>query len=91
MSAAEIHCELCAVYGEYVMSEGTVGQWSRMFRDEPTNVHDEERGDRPSVVSDDRVQGVDQKICERRRCTIAEVSREFPEISRSVLYDIITG
>jgi hypothetical protein len=24
MSAAEIHCELCAVYGQNVMNEGTV-------------------------------------------------------------------
>jgi hypothetical protein len=27
MSAAEIHRELCALYGQNVMSEGTVGQW----------------------------------------------------------------
>jgi hypothetical protein len=33
MSAAEIHRELCpAVYGQNVMSEGTVRQWCRMFR-----------------------------------------------------------
>jgi hypothetical protein len=35
-SAVEIHCELCMVYGQNVMSEGT------MFEDERTNVHDEE-------------------------------------------------
>jgi hypothetical protein len=27
MSAVEIHCELCTVYGQNVMSEGTVRQW----------------------------------------------------------------
>jgi hypothetical protein len=42
MSAAEIHCELCAVYGQNVMSEGTVKQWCRTFEDEQTDVHDEE-------------------------------------------------
>jgi hypothetical protein len=31
MSAAEINYELCAVYGQNVMSEGTVRQWCRMF------------------------------------------------------------
>jgi hypothetical protein len=31
MSAAEIYRELCAVYGQNVMSEGTVRQWCRMF------------------------------------------------------------
>jgi hypothetical protein len=33
-SAVEIHRELCAaVYGQNVMSEGTVGQSCRMFKD----------------------------------------------------------
>jgi hypothetical protein len=34
MSAEKIHRELCAmVYGQNVMSEGTVRQWCRMFKD----------------------------------------------------------
>jgi hypothetical protein len=33
MSALEIHCELCTVYGQNVMSEGNVRQWCRMFKD----------------------------------------------------------
>jgi hypothetical protein len=33
---------------------------------------------------------VDQKICERRRVTISELSCEFLQISRTVLYEIIT-
>jgi hypothetical protein len=33
MSAAEIHCELCAAYGQNVLSEETVRQWCRMFKD----------------------------------------------------------
>jgi hypothetical protein len=37
-----------------------------MFKDEQTNVHDEEQSGQPSVVSDWLVQSVDQKICERR-------------------------
>jgi hypothetical protein len=37
MSAAEIHPELCAVYGQNIMSEGTVRQWCRMFRDGRAN------------------------------------------------------
>jgi hypothetical protein len=61
-----------------------------MFKDWRTNVHDEERSGRPSVVSDDPVQSVDQKICERQRFTISELSCEFPHISRTVLYKIIT-
>jgi transposase len=66
MSAAEILCELCAVYSQNVISEGTVRQWCRMFKDGRTNVHDEVRSGRPPVVRDDFVQSVDQKNCERR-------------------------
>jgi hypothetical protein len=45
----------------------------------------------PSVVSDDLVQSVEQKICERQHFTISEVLCEFPQISCTVLYGIITG
>jgi hypothetical protein len=45
---------------------------------------------RKSVVSDDLVQTVEQKICERRHFTISELSCEFPQISRTNLYNIIT-
>jgi hypothetical protein len=31
-SAAEIHRELCVVYGQNVVSEGTVRQWCRIFK-----------------------------------------------------------
>jgi transposase len=61
VSAAEIHRELCVVYGRNIMSEGTVRQWCRMFKDGRTNVQDEERSGRPTVVSDDLCQSVEQK------------------------------
>jgi transposase len=61
MSAAEIHRELCALYGQNVMSEGIVRKWCRMFKDGRTNVHHEERSGQPSVVSDDLVQNVASK------------------------------
>jgi hypothetical protein len=78
------------VYGQNVMSEGTVRQWCRTFIDGRTKVHDEEQCGRPSVVSDDLVQSVDQNICEIQRFTISELSCEFPHISHNVLYEIIT-
>jgi hypothetical protein len=33
MISAEIHCELCVVYGRNVMSEWTMRHWLRMFKD----------------------------------------------------------
>jgi hypothetical protein len=61
---AEIHLELCAVYDQNVMNEGTVRQLFRMFRDGQTNesAHDEEQSGRTSVVNDDSVQSVGKKI-----------------------------
>jgi hypothetical protein len=70
MDAAEIHHELCVVYGQNVMSEGTVRQWCRMFKDRRANVHDEEQ-------SDYLFQSVDKQICERCHLTISELSCEF--------------
>jgi hypothetical protein len=44
----------------------------------------------PSVVSGNLVQSAGQNICERRRFTISELSCEFPQISCTALYEIIT-
>jgi hypothetical protein len=44
----------------------------------------------PFIVSDDLVQSVDQKICERLHFTILELLCEFPQISHTVLHEIIT-
>jgi hypothetical protein len=40
-------------------------------------------------VSDDLVQSVDQKVCEKQRFIISELLCEFPQTSRILLYDII--
>jgi transposase len=52
MSGAEIHLELCAAYGQNAVSEGTANQWCRMFKDERTVIHDEERSGRPAICSE---------------------------------------
>jgi hypothetical protein len=90
MSATEIHDELCAVFSQNIIIEGFVRQWCRMFKDGRTNVHDEERNGQPSVMSDGLLQSFDKKNCERQPFTISELSCEFPQISRTLLYVIIT-
>jgi hypothetical protein len=60
-----------------------------MFKDGRKNGHNEEQSRRPSAVSDDLVQSVDQKICERWRLTISELICECPQMSRTLLYEII--
>jgi hypothetical protein len=49
-----------------------------------------EVANRPSVVRNDLVQSVDQKISERWHFTISEFSCEFLQMSHTLLYEIIT-
>jgi hypothetical protein len=90
MSAEEIHRELCAVYEKTVMPEGTVRQWCRMFKDGQTNFHAEGRSGQSAICGDDLAQSADQKICERRHFKISELLREFPQISSTLFYNIIS-
>jgi len=54
--AAEIPCPLCRVYGDNVMSDSSVREWCRKFRDGRTDVHDEGGQGRLSTVTDGLVQ-----------------------------------
>jgi hypothetical protein len=53
-------------------------------------VHDEEGQGRPSLVTYDLVQHVDKLVSKRLRFTISELSLEFPEVSLTVLYEMVT-
>jgi hypothetical protein len=64
--AAQIHRQLCEVYGENVMSAGGVRQWCHMIKNWRTNVHNEERAGRPTVVTQELVQMIDEKVRENR-------------------------
>ena len=55
-----------------------------------TNVHDEERSGRPSVQTDDLVQQVDEKVRVDRRFTISSLAEEFPNVSRTTLFRVVT-
>ena len=51
MKPADIHCQICEVYGENAMSDGMVKKWVRKFNEGRDNMHDEPRSGRPSVVA----------------------------------------
>ncbi|GBN59193.1 hypothetical protein AVEN_123360-1 [Araneus ventricosus] len=59
---AEIHPQLVEIYGKNVMTDGMVRKWVRKFNDGRTNVHDEARSGRPSVVNDGLVAKVNEKF-----------------------------
>ncbi|KAJ4448394.1 hypothetical protein ANN_10410 [Periplaneta americana] len=86
----EIHRQLCQVYGPNIMSKQMMRRWCRQFSEGRQSVHDEERSGRPSLINDDRVELVRQCIMKNRRFTITELSSHFPQISRSLLHEIVT-
>ncbi|GBN38112.1 hypothetical protein AVEN_100187-1 [Araneus ventricosus] len=88
---AEIHRQLVEFYGENVMTDGMVRKWVRQFNDGRTNVHDEARSGRPFVVNDGLVAKVNEKIRENKRFTIRMLFDEFPQISKTVLHEIVTS
>jgi Cdc6-like AAA superfamily ATPase len=87
---SEIHRRLVAVYGEHVMNADSVRKWCTMFRNGRTDVHDAERSGRPSVITDALKQKVNRIIRENRHFTISEVYEQYPDVSRTVVYQIVT-
>jgi len=78
------------VYGDNAMSDGVVRKWVRMFNEGREKVQDEERSGRPSLVNDDLVRKVKERVRDDRRFTISDLSLHFPQISRTLLYDIVS-
>ena len=86
----EIHRQLCQVYGPNIMSKQMVRHWCRQFSEGRQSVHDEERNGRSSLINDDLVELVQQRVMENRCFTITDLSRHFPQISISLLHEIVT-
>ncbi|GBN49064.1 hypothetical protein AVEN_243463-1 [Araneus ventricosus] len=74
-----------------VMTDGMVRKWVRQFNDGRTNVHDEARSGQPSVVNDGLVAKVNEKIHENGWFTLRILCDEFPQISKTVLHEIVTN
>jgi len=75
---SEIHPQICQVYGDNAMSDGIVRKWVRMFNEGRENVHDEARSGRPSLVNDDLVRKVNERVRDDGRFTISDLSLHFP-------------
>jgi transposase len=79
--AIDIHRQLKAVYGEGVMNESSVRKRCRMFDEGRTNVRDEERSGRSSLITKDLKKQIDEQIRQDRRSTLEELHEKFPQIS----------
>ena len=51
MKPADIHRQICEVFGENAMSDGMMRKWVRKFKEGRDNVHDEPRSVQSSVVT----------------------------------------
>ena len=67
-----------------------VSENGAVFRNGRTDVHDAERSGRPSVITDALKQKVNRIIRENRHFTISEVYQQYPEVSRTVVYETVT-
>jgi hypothetical protein len=63
----EIYRHVCEVYGENTMGDGMVRRWCRMFSEGKMNVHNDDQSGRPSLVTADLLDEVNEKIQENRR------------------------
>ena len=88
---SEIHHQICQVYGDNVMSDSMVRKWVRMFNVRRENVHDEARSGRPSLVNDYLVRKVNEIVRDDRSFTISNLSLHFSQMSRTLLYDIVSS
>ena len=84
MLPSEIRHQICQVYGDTAMSDGMVRKWVRMFNERRENLHDEARSGRRSLVNDDLVRKVYERVCDDRRFTVPDLSPHFPQISRTL-------
>ncbi|KAG5320383.1 GVQW3 protein, partial [Pseudoatta argentina] len=71
------------------MNRTSVFKWCREFKNGRTSVHDDQRSGRPSILTDDIVEKIENALRDDRRLTVNELSAMFPQISRSLLHETI--
>jgi len=81
---SEILHQISQVCVDNAMSDGMVRKWVRMFSEGRENVYDEARSGRPSLVHDDLVHKVNERVHDDRRFTISDLSLHFLQISRTL-------
>jgi len=88
---SEIYYQICQVYGDNAMSDGMVRKWVRIFNGGREKVHDEARIGSSFLVNDDFVRKFNERVREDRRFTFSSLSLHLSQISRTLLYDIVSS
>ena len=66
-------------------------KWCREFSEGRTDVHDEQRSGRPSLISDELLQENEAEIRANRRVTIRELHHIIPEVSKTTIHEAVTA
>ena len=85
----EIHKQTVAVYGN-VMNLQNVTKWCSEFCEGRTDVHDERRSSRPSLISYELLHEIEGDIRANRRVTIRELRHIVPEVSKTTIHEAVT-
>jgi hypothetical protein len=72
------------------MNGQNVTKWCLEFSEGRTDVHDEQRSDRPSLISDELLQETEGEIRTNRRMTIRELHHIITEVSKTTIYETVT-
>ena len=72
------------------MNRQNVTKWCREFPEERTDVHDEQRSGRSSLISYDLLRENEGEICANRRVTIRELRHIFSEVSKTTIREAVT-
>jgi len=86
---AEIHKQIVAVYGN-VMNRQYVTKWCLDFSEGRTDVHDEQRSGRPSLIPYDLLQEIEREIRANRRVLIRELHPIISEASKNTIHEAVT-
>lgn len=80
---------ICELHRENAMSYGTVRLWVQNFDAGRENVHYESKSGWPSLVTDQLTLDVDEKSRENRHFSASSLVEHFPQILRTVLYEVV--
>jgi hypothetical protein len=72
--------KIVAVYGD-IMYQQNVMKWCSKFSEARTDVHDEQRSARPSLISDDLLKNIEGEIYANQHRMIRELHHIIPEVS----------
>jgi hypothetical protein len=83
-----VFCHIVAVCGN-IMNWQNVTKWCREFFEGRTNVHNEQRISRPSLISDDLLQEIEGEICANRCMTVRELHHIIPKVSNTTINEAV--